>query len=86
MTEPYIPGQTAYYRALEFMEPYHVLPPDATVVFDLPLGRIEFRHKGNYVEGHSLQWNTTIRLTWEPVVSNQVLVRLEPPAQEEPTA
>ena len=43
----------------------------------LPLGRLEIRHRGDHIEILAYPWNSHVRLTLEPVVSNEIQIRLE---------
>jgi len=59
------------------------LPDETILTFDFGnLGKLELRHKGTYIEVHRTGGASLTRLTVEPVVSNQVWLRLEPPYQE----
>lgn len=73
----------SYYHILEFQQPYHPLADDTIIVFDLPEGRLEVRHKGDHVLVSHVQRGSLKRLTVEPVVANELIVRVESPPQRE---
>lgn len=68
----------SYYRILDFDKPHNALTDDTIVVYNLPLGRLELRLKGSHLEVSCHPNQSHSRLTIEPVVSNQIRLRLEP--------
>jgi len=61
------------------------LPDETILTFDLGrLGKLELRHKGDYLEVHRTGGTSLTRLTIEPVVSNEIWLRLEAPPGETP--
>lgn len=72
-------ANVSYYHILEFQQPYTPLSDDVIVVLDLPHGRLELRHQGDHILVSHLQRHAAMRLTVEPVVRNQLVLRIEEP-------